>query len=95
MHKGTTHLEQLPRLKKIAGQLNGIIKMIEEERYCIDILHQFRAVQSGLNSVELKILKDHIEGCLKSSVKCKKTSETQELIDEVMDIITKVKKGKL
>ena len=95
MYKGTTHLKHLPQMKKIAGQLQGIIKMIEEERYCIDILHQFRAVQSGLSSVELKILKDHVEGCLKSSVKCKKTSETQELIDEVMDIITKVKKGKL
>jgi CsoR family transcriptional regulator, copper-sensing transcriptional repressor len=95
MHKGTSHLKQIPQMKKIEGQVRGIIKMIEEERYCIDILHQFKAVQSALNTVELKILKSHVEGCLKDSIKCKDSDRTQELIDEVMDIVTKVKKGRL
>lgn len=95
MDMRASHLKQIPQMKKIEGQVRGIIKMIEEERYCIDILHQFRAVQSGLNSIELKILKSHIENCIKDSIKSKNSGKSQELIDEVMEIVTKVKQGRL
>ena len=95
MHKGTSHLKQISSMKKIEGQVRGLIKMIEEERYCIDILHQFRAVQSALNSVELKILKSHVEGCFKESIECKDSGRAQELVDELVDIVTKVKQGRL
>jgi DNA-binding FrmR family transcriptional regulator len=93
--KGTDHTKQVNSLKKIEGQIRGIIKMIEGERYCIDILHQFKAIQSALTSVELNILKAHVESCIKKSIKEKSVKKTEELIDEVVDIITKVKKGRL
>ena len=62
--KGTDHTSHLPRIKKIEGQVRGISKMIEEERYCIDILTQFKAVRSALKSLESKILEEHLSHCV-------------------------------
>ena len=52
------------RLKRIEGQVRGIARMIEEDRYCIDILTQIRAVRAALRSVEDEVLKDHVEHCV-------------------------------
>ncbi len=91
--KGTSHKAQLTSLKRIEGQVRGIIKMVESERYCIDILTQFRAIHSSLNSVEIKILEGHIKGCIKDAFSKKsKTHEAQELLDEVMHVIKRMKK---
>ena len=59
-----SHSENLGRLNKISGQINGIKKMIEEERYCIDIITQVRAVRSALKSIENNILEKHLQHCV-------------------------------
>lgn len=51
------------RLARIRGQVDGIARMVEEERYCPDILQQFRAVHSALRSAETELLASHLEGC--------------------------------
>ena len=54
------HSDNLPKLNRISGQVEGIKKMIEEERYCLDIVYQIKAVRSALKSVEKNILHNHI-----------------------------------
>ena len=59
------HKEQLINLKKIEGQVRGLQSMIDDEKYCIDILNQLKAVKNALVSVEGKILKSHLKACVK------------------------------
>ena len=76
------HKKQIPSLKRIEGQIRGITKMIDEEKYCIDILNQLKAVRSAITSVEGKILKTHMTGCVKDALKSEKelNSKVEELI---------------
>ncbi|MDH5560560.1 MAG: metal-sensitive transcriptional regulator [Deltaproteobacteria bacterium] len=81
------HEEQIQRLNKIEGQVKGIKKMIEERRYCIDILTQTKAVTSAISKVELGILRTHILHCLKHAVQEKDQAVIDEKIQEIMKII--------
>ena len=83
------HHAQLPRLKRIAGQLNGIIRMIEEQRYCIDILTQTKAVTAAVKKVEQGILKNHISHCLKDAAASDNDLALQEKVDELMSLLEK------
>jgi CsoR family transcriptional regulator, copper-sensing transcriptional repressor len=56
------------RLKKIEGQVRGLIRMIEEDRYCIEILHQVNAVKAALTKTESEILKDHAATCVEEAI---------------------------
>lgn len=56
-----TKKDVLPRLKKIEGQIKGIHKMVEKERYCIDIINQVTAAQRALDQVSLRVMRRHIE----------------------------------
>lgn len=62
------HTNCLKRLSRIEGQVRGIARMIEEERYCIDILTQIRAVQAALRRVEGEVLKDHMTHCVEHAI---------------------------
>ena len=77
-----SHRDQLKSINRIEGQVRGIAKMIEEEKYCIDILNQLKAVRSAITSVEGKILKTHMTGCVKDALKSEKEfdSKVEELI---------------
>lgn len=84
------HTENLPRLNRIIGQIEGIKKMIEGERYCTDILMQLRAVRSALKSVESNVLHKHIQHCIAQSFssetdKDKKIEELKMLFDKYND----------
>lgn len=61
------HCDNLPRLNRISGQIEGIKKMIEEGRYCPDILIQLRAVRSALKAVESHVLQTHLQHCVAQS----------------------------
>ena len=58
----------LTRMKKIEGQANGIRRMIEEERYCIDIVQQLSALSAAADEISLLILQGHIEGCVADAI---------------------------
>ncbi len=64
-----TKKDVLPRLRKIEGQIKGIHKMIEKERYCIDIINQFTVAQRALDQVSLQVMERHIESCVTDAVK--------------------------
>jgi DNA-binding FrmR family transcriptional regulator len=67
MAKHPDHRENIVPLKRIEGQVRGIQKMIEEDKYCVDILVQLRAVMSAIAVVEEKILEKHFDGCVSAA----------------------------
>jgi len=83
------HENQLSSLNRIEGQVRGIKKMIEEKRYCVDILNQVKAAKVALHKVEQGILKTHIQSCFKNAVTSKDRLEIQGKIDEVLELLNK------
>jgi DNA-binding FrmR family transcriptional regulator len=88
----TTHEEELIRLKRIEGQIRGIQKMIEEKRYCIDILTQISSVIGAIKSVEENILERHLKGCVQHSFKKGSEEERKKKVDEVIEVLRKFRK---
>jgi CsoR family transcriptional regulator, copper-sensing transcriptional repressor len=88
-----THAEQIVYLKKIEGQIRGIQKMIEDGRYCVDILTQIQSASGALSRVENSIFKKHLEGCVAGAIKSGSAAETQKKIEEVTDLLLRFKKG--
>lgn len=72
------------RLKRIEGQVRGIQKMVEEDRYCVDILIQISAVQSALKNVGFSITERHIHHCVADAIQA---GEGKETIDELMAVL--------
>jgi len=83
---------KLNRLKRIEGQVRGIAKMVEEDRYCMDILHQMQAVKSALAKVESQILKDHAACCVSEAIATGDPEEQREKFDELVDLFEKMKR---
>lgn len=72
------------RLKRIEGQVRGIQKMIEEDRYCVDILVQISAIQAALKKVGLSISEHHMKHCVTHALE---TGEGEKAIDELIDVL--------
>lgn len=83
------HGNSLERLKRIEGQVKGIIKMVEQDKYCIDIINQMSAVKGALNKVALQILQNHVESCVTEAVKNSDEQEKDEKIGELIETIQK------
>jgi len=92
MKQLTTHQEQLEYLRKIEGQIRGIQKMIEEKRYCVDIITQIHSIIGALHRVESQVFKKHLDGCVASALRGKSEREKQEKIDEIMELISRFRK---
>jgi len=92
MEQLTTHKEQLEFLKKIEGQVRGIQKMIEEGRYCVDIITQVHSIIGALYRVENEVFKKHIDGCVVSALKGKSEFEKQKKISEIVELISRFRK---
>jgi len=89
----TTHIEQIEFLKRIEGQICGIQHMIEDRRYCVDIITQIRSIIGALQRVEDEIFKKHIEGCVVGALKGKSEVEKLKKINEVIELISKFRKA--
>lgn len=87
MANATTHKEQMMRLKRIEGQVRGIQRMIEEERYCIDILNQLQAVEAAVKRVETNILKKHLQGCVADAFETGSEREQDAKLDEIVKLL--------
>ena len=90
-HK-TTHAESLAALARIEGQVRGIKKMVEEGKYCIDIITQIHAAQSALLRVSENILAKHIRNCVVDAMKGSSEQERGKKIDELMAVIKRLHK---
>lgn len=80
------------RLNRIEGQVRGIGRMIEEERYCIDILQQIQAIKSALARVEDAVLKDHAATCVNGAIASGSEKEQRKKFEELVELMAKVKK---
>lgn len=78
-----TNKELKHRMRNIVGHLKGIEKMIEDEKYCIDIINQITAVQSSLKKVNEQILENHLNTCVKSAIK---KGDDEEILKELMEV---------
>lgn len=72
------------RLKKVAGQINGIDKMVDEDRYCVDVIQQLLAARAALNKVAMLMLESHAKSCV---VKAVKEDRGEESIEELMQVL--------
>jgi CsoR family transcriptional regulator, copper-sensing transcriptional repressor len=77
------------RLRRIEGQVRGIQRMIEDDRYCIDVLTQLQAVRAALRKVEDEVLKDHVEHCVHGAIRGGKPKDQIEKIDELFRVLEK------
>lgn len=77
------------RLKLIRGQLDGIHRMVEQEKYCIDIINQITAARNALEKVSLLVMKRHIESCVAESIKVGDVTKKEQKIDELMATLYK------
>lgn len=82
----------IKRLKRIEGQVKGLQKMIDDERYCVDILVQISAVRSAIDNVGAIILENHIKGCVSNSLKYENQDQSDQMIKELIDTIKKFTK---
>lgn len=82
----------LNRLKRIEGQVRGIALMVEQDRYCIDILNQMQAVKAALSKAESEILKDHAACCVSEAIASGDAAEQRVKFNELIELFEKVKK---
>ncbi|HEY9746569.1 MAG TPA: metal-sensitive transcriptional regulator [Oculatellaceae cyanobacterium] len=71
------------RLAKAMGHLNAVYRMVDEKKYCIDVLHQMKAVQSALDKISEEILKQHLETCVVDAVR---NQDTARVMDELVQV---------
>ncbi len=79
----------LLRMKSVEGQVKGIQRMIEDERYCVDIVDQISAVRAALAKVSEEVLRRHIETCVADEFRSGSPTEQGRVIDELVDIIAR------
>lgn len=77
------------RLSRIEGQVRGLQKMIEDDRYCVDILVQVKAVSAALKRVEGELLKDHVDHCLADAIASDDIKEREIKVAELIDLLAK------
>jgi DNA-binding FrmR family transcriptional regulator len=83
------HLGQLQRLKKIEGQVRGVVRMVEAERYCVDILTQLRAARAALRRVEDSVLREHVEHCVAQAIRSGDAAEQRRKVEELLDVLAR------
>jgi DNA-binding FrmR family transcriptional regulator len=86
-HRHTRHTGQLERLRRIEGQVGGLVRMVEQERYCVDILTQIRAARAGLRRVEEAVLREHVERCVAQAIRSGDAAEQKRKVDELLDVV--------
>ena len=80
------------RLRRVEGQVRGISQMVEDDRYCIDILHQLQAVKSALARAEDEILKNHASHCVAEAIASGDADEQRQKFGELIDLFAKAKR---
>jgi DNA-binding FrmR family transcriptional regulator len=79
----------LKRLKRIEGQVRGLARMVEEDRYCIDVVTQISAVRAALRRAEEEILRDHVAHCVEHAIASGDRDDQRQKIAEIMDVLAR------
>jgi CsoR family transcriptional regulator, copper-sensing transcriptional repressor len=84
-----TKVKALGRLRRIEGQVQGIQRMVEEEKYCVDILLQLTAVEGAVAQVQRLLLGRHIESCVADAIRSGSTRDRQKKVEELLDVFSR------
>ncbi len=76
----------LRRLKTVEGHLRGVIRMLEEDAYCIDVIRQIQAIEAALNKVSAQILEDHLNSCVTTAIKGDDLKERTRVLKEITEV---------
>ena len=87
--KHPNHKEQIPNLNRAIGQLEGIKKMIEQRRYCPDIITQLKASKNAIASIESSLLSHHLNFCVRQAFDNKNEEEIEKKISEIISLFKK------
>ena len=79
----------IKRLSRIEGQVRGLSRMVEDNRYCIDIVTQISAVRAALRRVEQEVLRDHVGHCVKHAMQSDDVADQDRKIQELMDVLAR------
>jgi DNA-binding FrmR family transcriptional regulator len=79
----------LKRLQRIEGQVRGLKRMVEDDRYCIDVVTQVSAVRAALRAVEEEILRDHAASCVEHAIASGNKAEQRRKVAELMDVLAR------
>jgi CsoR family transcriptional regulator, copper-sensing transcriptional repressor len=82
------------RLSRIEGQVRGLAGMVENDRYCIDIVTQLSAVRAALSRVEQEILRDHVTHCVQGAILSGSAGEQRRKVAELMDVLARARRGR-
>jgi len=85
----TRRASSLKRLSRIEGQVRGLQKMVEDDRYCVDILVQIKAVTAALKKVEGELLKDHADHCVANALASNDIEDREQKVAELVDLLVK------
>ncbi|HET7718119.1 MAG TPA: metal-sensitive transcriptional regulator [Bauldia sp.] len=85
-----TKTSVLRRLSRIEGQVRGISGMVEDDRYCVDVVTQISAVRAALHKVEAEILRDHVSHCVAGAFASGRATEQRKKIEELIDTIGRI-----
>ena len=88
MHKDAKASVQ-KRLQRIEGQVRGLARMVDDDRYCIDIVTQISAVRAALRRAEEEVLKDHIAHCVEHAIKSGDKADQRRKVAELMDVMAR------
>jgi len=76
----------LRRLRTIEGHLGGIIRMVESDQYCIDVIRQIQAVEAALNKVSAQILENHLNSCVTTAIRSSNTRDRERVLKEITEV---------
>ncbi len=82
----------LKRLRSVAGHVNGISRMVEDDQYCIDVIHQIQAVQAALYKVSVMVLDDHMHHCVSDAIRSTDPQEGERVIGELREVFEALSK---
>ncbi len=79
----------LKRLKRVAGQVGGVATMVENDRYCIDVVTQISAVRAALRRIEEEVLEDHVGHCVEAAIRSGNRDDQRKKVAELMEVVAR------
>jgi len=89
MSKHPCHKNQISKINRAVGQLEAVKRMIDEGKYCVDIMSQLRAARNAIKTIELGVLETHVDACVTDACASKDTALRKKRIGEIMELLKK------
>lgn len=85
----TPNGDVLNRLRSISGHVNGVIRMVEQDDYCIEIINQIQAIQAALSKVSVMVLDEHMHHCVTDAIRSQNPAERERVLTEIKEVFEK------